>query len=440
METVAQPGGDKAAPSKLLQVTGLLYIVSTPLDVVELPLAAPATLTGGLFLFLCLLAWVRGGIAVPRAPLLLGLLAALVAWSFCTTLWSVAPASSIGQSSTTLLLAVSAVAISGVFTGSLTPPATALALGATVSGVAAMVSGREWIQNGTRSVQLEQVTFLGVDQNILAFHLSLGLAAAAFLILRSQSARLRLVALAMAATLSASLIMVGSRTGVGTLLGIGVLVVVMSATSLKRAGIALVALSVTSAVMMLISGAGLVPSRVVEWIQNPIAMDGRSAIVDSYLVTWSEWAIKGIGAGSDAYYLQLTTGWWFKNAHSAFWKAWIELGIVGLLLWILLVVGLGLRAFLSRERLFFGLCTIPIVLFFYTLAPLNSNMLWVIFGLALGATITTPAEERAGRPMTDPARSKRTDPHPARIRSSLLGQGHSRPATASRSNSSAHSE
>ena len=48
-------------------------------------------------------------------------------------------------------------------------------------------------------------------------------------------------------------------------------------------------------------------------------------------------------------------------------------------------------AWRSPERDFFLLTGVPIIIFFYTLGPINSNMLWAVFGLALGMPVIARA-------------------------------------------------
>lgn len=113
--------------------------------------------------------------------------------------------------------------------------------------------------------------------------------------------------------------------------------------------------------------------------------DSRSLIIDAYRASQPFWLIKGVGVGADAEYLLSTVGT-YANAHSAFWKIWVELGLIGLALWALLLVGLAVRVKGSSDRAFFVLAAVPIILFFMTLGPLNSNVLWVVLGLALGSS------------------------------------------------------
>lgn len=371
-----------------LQFVALLYVFSTPLDLVPLPFGSPVMATGLLFLVSWAVALLRGRVCLPRGAGLPLILSGMIVWSFVTVFWSYAPSVSMIQSVTTLTLALSAVAVSGVFSGDAVRPAIAMALGSAFAGLAAMVSGPEAAGSAV-GVDPQRATFLSVDQNALAFHISLGMAAALFVLLRVRGLGRRSLLLVTVAVQTAALIVVGSRTGVGVGLALAVAYFLLSLGQPRRA---LVALGVLAAVVLVvgrISALGLLPDRVLGWLEHPVAMDTRSEIIDLFRLTEAEWITRGIGAGADADYLFATVSV-YQNAHSAFWKALIEQGVVGLLLWLLLLAVLTRRSWRSPDRAYFALSAIPIFLFFYTLGPLNSNMLWVVFGLAM--RVGGPAE------------------------------------------------
>ena len=372
----SMPGGRRSR-SGLVGNAALLYVFATPLDVIPLPFGSPASIAGLLFLFSWAVALLRGEVRIRQGGLLV-VLGALVTWSFATVAWSYAPSVSISQSVSTLLLAVSAVAISGVFRGSVVRPASVLAFGSVIAGFAVIVSGPDTTSGS------EQATFFGIDQNVLAFHVSLGLAAALFVLLRVREPRLRAPLLLIVSIQCTSLMVAGSRTGIGSGIALAVAFLIISMGSLRRALRATRLLALVALVVWWLTVRGLVPSRVFEWLDNPTATDSRSQIIEAFRWTQDEWVLRGIGTGADADYLLATTST-YLNAHSAFWKVWIELGVVGLLLWGLLLAGLAIRAWRSPDRLFFVASAIPILFYFYTLGPLNSNALWVVFGLAMGS-------------------------------------------------------
>lgn len=371
-----------------LMLLALLYVFSTPLDIVELPIGTPVTIAGGLFLVAWAFALMKGNVRLPRgggAQLALG---ALVVWSFASVFWSFAPSVSLTSAITTMLLGLSAVALAGVFPGEPEQPALALGVGSAIASLAALVSGPD-ISLGLS----DQATFLGIDQNILAFHISLGLAALLFLLFRHQPIRMLVLLLVLVALQCVALIRVGSRTGIGSVVALGVVFLVLSLRSPRGVAIGLLASVVVGLGIRWVSSAGLVPGRILDWLQNPVTTDRRSEIIDVYRITQPEWFISGVGAGADADYLSIVASW-YKNAHSGFWKVWIELGLVGLMIWGLLLAALTLLAWRSRHLRFFVLAAVPILLFFYTLGPMNSNALWAIFGLALGANVSREADSR----------------------------------------------
>ena len=404
------------SPTRLVRNAALLYVFATPLDIVPLPIGTPVTFAGAVFLCAWAVALLRGEVKPPRGGGLLLVLVALVVWSFTTIFWSYAPGVSITQAITTTFLVVSAIAVAGVFRGEVERPAGALALGSAIAGLAAIISGPD-VSNGFS----EQASFLGIDQNILAFNVALGLAASLFLMLGRHARSFVVVLLLLALIQTGALIMIGSRTGIGSAIALVIAYITLSLRNPRRAGIALAATLAAAWMVRSFSANELVPSRIQDWLQNPIAMDYRSEIIDAYRMTQADWIIKGVGAGADADYL-LAVASWYKNAHSAFWRVWIELGLVGVLLWGLLLAGLAYRAWRSPNRAFFALEAVPIALFFYTLGPLGSNALWAVFGLAMGASAMVEAAEASSGGRSTVSRSRSSgqvssaDPHGARWR------------------------
>jgi hypothetical protein len=99
---------------------GLLYIFSTPLDLVELdlvafPVRSPTAIVGGLFIAMWVFDLARRNASLPKhgRVLVSGIL--FVFWSALTTAWSVAPDVTVSTSLSTVVLLLSAVAIGTVF-------------------------------------------------------------------------------------------------------------------------------------------------------------------------------------------------------------------------------------------------------------------------------------------------------------------------------------
>lgn len=377
-------------PWTALEVLALVYLFVTPLELVRLPGGTPAFYAGLVFIAFWILELLRGQVGLPHHRWVVGAAAAFVLWNATTTLWSIAPGASLVRARTLALLLLSAIALASVFAGRVRRPAWALLLGSTLAAFLAMRSGVEVVVRAGRYIETEQYTIAGVDQNALSFHLLVGAAAGLYLMsIRGSKGSRWLIAGALV-TIVAATILVGSRTALGTLILLAPVYLVLTRRSRKAfaAGIALVGAAV--ATYLLIGNSGRLPSRLSEWLANPEFFDVRFDFIALYRQTMSEWMWFGVGAGGDAEYLWTTSGV-FKSAHNAFWKVWIETGVVGLILFTAFVVGTAIIGYRSKHRAFFILATVPIAAFFYSLGPVSSNMLWAIFGLALGTPVVKEA-------------------------------------------------
>ncbi len=366
-------------------MAGVVYIFATPLDVVPTPLGTPSTLTALLFLGLWTLSVISGHPRWPRRSLAIPAMGAIALWYALTMAWSWDQAATGVQVRTFVLLALSAVALGGVFRDRIVAPAWAMSAGSAVASIATLLSGQQIVESSSGlDTQIDQATFLGIDQNILAFHLCLGLAAAAYLLVKPGRVAWRPAAFLLFAVISAALIAVGSRTGAGSMILTFAVMAVVSIRSVRSAVAWAIAFGLAVWGYFQVAHAGLLPERLVLWLKQPSLNDNRLDIIAQYWYSRADWLIRGVGAGSDASYLFQTQGL-YRNAHSAFWRIWIDTGLVGLVLWGFMLLALAIRAARGASRLFFLLMAPTIVAFFYTLGPLNSNMLWVVFGLALGA-------------------------------------------------------
>lgn len=387
---VGAPHGNAGA---LLRGLGTAYIFATPLDFVPSPVGTPATVAGLLFLTQWLIALGAGPrLRFPKS-LAVPLIGVLAIWSAISSIWSINPEGSLSQGLTVALLGLSAVAIASTFRDDFRLPAWAIMLGSGVAGMAALVSGPE--SAGPYGVIVEQATFLGIDQNALAFHLCLGLAASYYLILSEPRLIRRTICIGFALLLAAAILAVGSRTGGGTLVISSLLFVVLSTKSVRTALAGGTAILTLAWVYVSMAQSGVMAERLVGWYRAPVLMDDRALIISQFWELRNEWIVKGVGAGADADYLYATLNW-YRNAHSAFWKTWIELGIIGLVVWFAILFNLIYQVVRTTDRLLFVLAAPAIAAFFYTLGPVNSNLLWALFGLALGAT-RTHAQAQAQR-------------------------------------------
>ena len=376
-----EPSAPHRHSGSLLGVLGAVYIFTSPLDFVPSPVGTPATVAGLLFLIQWLVELAAGSAVLPPRALAVPLIGAFTAWNAVTTTWSINSGIWLGQTLTVAFLGLSVFAIAGTFRSSVRRPAWALMLGAGVAAVAALLSGPPARPYGYVS---EQATFLGIDPNVLSFHLCLGLAASYFLIGSETRLIRRATSLVLALLLTASILAVGSRTGGGAFILTTLVFAVLSAKSVRTAIASGVLVLALVWVFRAVADAGVLPERLAGWYRAPVLTDQRSVITAQFWELRNEWILKGVGAGADADYL-LARRNWYVHAHSAFWKTWIELGIVGLLLWIGIVFNFIYHAAKSADRLLFILAAPTIAAFFYTLGPVNSNALWALIGLALGS-------------------------------------------------------
>lgn len=372
---------------QVVEFVGLVYIFSTPLDLISLSIRSPTTILGAVLIALWLIRSLPRGGQLPKHGAAIGLGVLFVTWSALTTAWSVVPGVSGSQTISTAMLLLAAIAIGSVFGARLHRPAWALLGGSLVLAVSTFMLGGQQVYYVQGEAQVSaQYTFSDIDQNALSLHLVLGCAAALFLLRRQSTFVTKVSLLIMIGVLVATVLLVGSRSAAASLIGMALLMAIMSAKRVSSLLWTVIAIAVLMLPIKMLADAGMIPERVTGWLLNPVANDSRTEIIASYKETIGDWFWTGVGTGGDAYYL-LAVASSYQNAHSAFWKIWIETGIVGLCLWGGFVVATALIAMRSDHRDFFLLTGVSIAIYFYTLGPVNSNMVWAIFGLALG----TPA-------------------------------------------------
>ena len=401
-DPLPRTGGKVAPPGRWIQLLGLLYLFSTPLDLIQLPVRSPTTLLGGAFLFVWGIAFLRGRYRLPPHPWAIAFAIAFVAWSALTISWSVVPAFSMTQSISTAMLVISVIAIASVFRGAIREPLWALLAGSLALAMdTVFLGGRQIYYVAGMALESQQYTISGVDENALSLHLTIGIAAAIYLIRTSRAVKTRILLIGFLSFLVVTVVVVGSRSAVGALIGMAILTILASARSISTIVWSVLLVAISLLPVKLLADAGMIPSRIIEWISNPVANDSRLEIIATYRLTMADWFWKGVGTGGDAYYLQAVASI-YKNAHSAFWKTWIETGIVGLVIWLGFVVATFVIAVRSSRRFFFILVSVPVFIYFYTLGPVNSNMLWAVFGLAVGVPLmkSTRRESRAVHPVS----------------------------------------
>lgn len=379
--TRAAPATRTQRPSERgswVRVLGLVYLFTTPIETIPVSvpiLESPARAAGLLFL----VGWgaeILSGRRRPRlSPWAVLVLAAMVTWSAVGVLWSHYPPGTVAFVQAMLGLALGALAISDVFRDEVRKPALAMTLGALVAAAPLFFTTAD-VMRANRSA------YLGIDENITAFHLVLGIAAAIFLIISRSTPRAKLWLTGGVVALFVAVLLTGSRSGVGAAILVGIVALAVSLRSITTAVLGIALVAITYAALIWARAADVVPKRVTEWMENPFLDDERATIIDAYLQFQDVWFWKGTGGGTDSYFLGGAAGLPL-NAHNGFWALWIELGIVGLVLWILMAALLLWYALRAPGRLWLLLSLPAIVAFTYTLGPNQSNMLWALAGVAL---------------------------------------------------------
>lgn len=366
---------------------GLAYIAVTPLENLALPLASPVQLLGLIFLGTWVLDLLSGQTRFKTPFGSLVPFALFAAWSSLTLLWSWDPQRTTLVAVTNLALVVTLVAIADTFRGRVRLPLVALSLAASVTSIYILAFGA--YEEGLQA-QIE-----GVDQNITAFSLSIGLAAAVYLAMTSAASKPRIVWIACILFDIAALLRIGSRTGLVSVVGILLILLVFGFKSRRNFVTAVAAVGVGYVLFLGLVDAGLIPPRILAFIDDPVVIDSRAQITEMFLSYFDLWRFIGVGGGADAAFLGTVAGW-PRNVHSGFWGTWVQYGLVGLLLWCWMLFNVIIGTVRVREARFFALASVPFVAFVYTLGPMRSNMLWVVFALALTGfcTATTDVAER----------------------------------------------
>lgn len=373
----------QTAPHRYLVVALALYGASVPLSV--LPLLgsySPALVAEAVVVLALINRRLSGGRQhFGIIPILcLAYLAAATASYF----WSVDP---IATRTSLFSLGLNVVIVLGLANLSpsevvriLPPLAYSTAILATVALLAPTQVGRE----GRANVS-------GVDENVTAYALAIGLAVAVGLIPCGASKVRRATYWMISAVCMLALLHLGSRTGAGATALVAV--VAYSATVRADVGklpVRIVGLFIASAMGLVILHAaiasGLVPLRIQE-LMNGAGFDddsGRSHILSLYKSVEHEWWLRGVGYGADSTFIGNETGY-ALNIHSQFWSSWIELGVVG----VGVLVGLCLTAARASLRKGVPVAVVAVfpvvVLFGYTLGGDKTHMMWFALGL-LAAT------------------------------------------------------
>lgn len=367
---------------------GLAYVAVTPLENLSLPVASPVQILGLLFYasWLADFLFARSQLRTPPRAFLP--FVAFAIWSGLAIIWSWDPGASILVAMTNTALTVGVVACSDTFRGRLRFPIGALAVGATFTAIFVLIFGAEETNLQT---QIE-----GVDENITSFGLAVGLAAVLYLAISSSSGSNRLVWTVCAVLDVGALFRIGSRTGLVSVVGIAAVLLLISMRSWRALVVACFAVGTGFLTFMYFLSAGLIPPRIVEFLDAPVTTDSRDEITEAFVAFKPLWEVTGVGGGADATFLGEVANW-PRNVHSGFWQIWVEFGIVGLLLWLWMLVVIIVGISKLGEVKFFLLAAVPVAAFTYTLGPTRSNMLWVLFGLAVSGLVLKRHSRRSSR-------------------------------------------
>lgn len=227
----------------------------------------------------------------------------------------------------------------------------------------------------------------GVDQNVTSLVLAVGLAGVVYLLMFAGR-RPSILNLLQFCVIVVAIVRVGSRTGVAAAVAIVAAALALGAWRLLRArangflrGAAL--LLGVFLVSTYLAASGMIPDRVQEFLDDPLeASDSnRGAIIELYLRFRDEWWIRGVGYGGDSEFLsQRIIG--YQNAHSLFWKTWIETGIIGVIIFGLILIIAMFRAWRWSVSAA-ALMSIPLIAFAITLGGDRVSIFWFVIALAL---------------------------------------------------------
>lgn len=261
----------------------------------------------------------------------------------------------------------------------------------------------------------------GVDQNVTSLVLTVGVASAAYLIVFAQERISLLIVGAQFLVLLAAAIKVASRTGLVAIVGVLTVCIALSAWRLVRGGSSRflrgsLVLGSGAALYGAMVASGRVPSRIVQFLQSPLAAydSDRSVIIDAYLRFQGEWWLHGVGYGADAQFLA-ARGAGYQNAHSLFWKTWIETGLIGVVLLGLLILTAAARALRSRPPEWGALLlATPVAAFAVTLGGDRVSIFWYVIALGLSSRPPNPLTIHSTRQVSSNVRNRRTREHRGR--------------------------
>ena len=367
----------------LLRAVVCAYAASLPTELFSLPIGVSlSTVTGALVLIVWTIVQLRDG-GFRQFRLGTAGLAATTYWLWALLMSAGAtdPGLAVKWVYSTGALVITTIALASVI-GSFWRQAVAWFAGVATIVAAALLASPLDPTRGDRAA------LAGADENATAFILVVAFAADIYFVLHLSGWR-RLGWVTAGIIAGAATLHSGSRSGALGLIAVMLTVVLTTFLSARRApnrrsiAVPLILLVGLVATYEVLVAASLVPQRVFSVFSDVStgADAGRSAIWAEYSTHMSDWILTGVGPGNDATYLALTTGE-FRNVHNLLGRAWVELGLIGMLLLLALLVATTARGIRSPARAFLALALGPLAIFAWTLGGDTSNVLWFVAALA----------------------------------------------------------
>lgn len=310
-----------------------IYGLSLPYDIIKLDWGFSPSLPAGLF-FLCVLAfyYLQPGVSFgERNGSGRGALFLLAAWTLTTCLWAI--------NMDTALLATFGMALNLLISACALP--LILQLWRTMASCFALAASFIAIQliGGEGQESWKRAQFMGADENITAFVLVVAASSAMALSLR-HGAKGRVFWYAAALLFGAGVLYTGSRTGLISFAAVAVATSAVVWRSSNRRGwvkvLPLALVGIGWYAFTRLQESGVISERLLDFSGASLSGDSsRAGIADQFLVYVDSWALTGVGYGVDADFLAAKSGV-YLNAHGFFWKTWVELGMVGLVIYLFL--------------------------------------------------------------------------------------------------------
>lgn len=381
---------------KLLAV---IYAFTLPYDITPLvggfaiTTLSAAALIAGLCIFY---AAPRTRVKFDSGPT--GVLYGLTLWTFLTCLWSVAPSVTFAASMGMAVNIALAILLIPVIHVLWKPMLLAYAIGGLYlsASLIANSDGDSW----------RRAQFMGADENITAFALAVAVAAAIG-IAQMSGARRALVLYMVALLHAAAIAFTGSRTG---LLAVAAVFSLAALDAVRRRGLpaaskllpwALLVSAVLGLTWLL--GRGQLSERLSDFSGANFAGDQqRTGILKLYWHNSQDWALIGVGQGADAHFLSSVAGQ-FRNTHGLVWKTWVELGVVGLALYVVLGGIIVARLFVDTPWRRASLALMAAMLPFWIALGGQST---AIFWFAVAVIVGKPVHSEGGHPTAYQSRTR----------------------------------